>query len=182
MATRTHWVENEKTPEIHCASLRPFSRISMADRWAALVADYGGHTAQMPGDDGMIVMAGSLESYGVLARPGKSAGKMLSVPLLLSSGSAYAGTAQEQWHTAVAQPGTIRYNEYSTSGWRSRNRQPRSQSIQSRGRFMQGRPRITKKYCRVAIAAPTLRHRLVSKHKSSIKCEKEKQSCIDLQL
>ena len=55
-----------------------------------------------------------------------------------------AGTAQEQWHTAVAQAGTIRYNEYSTSGGRSRNRRPCSQSIRSRGRLMQASHRIVK--------------------------------------
>ena len=128
----------------------------------------------------MIVMAGSFKRYGVPARPGKAAGKVPGVPLLLSSGSACAGTAQEEWHTVVAQPGTIRYSGYSTSGGRSRNRHRHGQSGRSRGRLMQASPRIVKKHYRVTNAAATLRIRFVSKRNSFLTWEKEKQSCTDL--
>ena len=69
----------------------------------------------------MIVTAGSLTRYEVLTRPGESSGKVCAAP-----------------HTA----GTIRYNRSSTSGWRSRNRHPCSQSTRSRGWLMQGSNRI----------------------------------------
>ena len=71
----------------------------------------------------MIVTAGSLTRYEVLTRPGESSGKVCAAP-----------------HTA----GTIRYNRSSTSGWRSRNRHPCSQSTRSRGWLMQGSNRIVK--------------------------------------
>ena len=123
------------------------------------MADYGGHAAQMPGDDGMIVMAGSFKSSGVPAGSGESSGKV-----------------RASWRTA----GTIRYNGYATSGWRLRYRRPHSQSILSRGKLMQAWPKIVKKHHRVTNAAPTLRNRLVSKHNSSVESEKEKQPCTDL--
>ena len=68
----------------------------------------------------MIVMAGSFKRYGVPARPGKSDGKVCRV---------------------VA---TLCYDGYSTSGRRSNNRHPRSQSTRSRGRLMRASHRIVK--------------------------------------
>ncbi len=95
----------------------------------------------------MIVMAGSFRRYGVPARPGKSTGKVPGVPLLLSSGSAYVGTAHEPaaaGHTALAQAGTICYNAYSTSSRRTNSRHPCGQSTRSRGRLVQASHRIVK--------------------------------------
>ena len=77
----------------------------------------------------MIVTAGSLTRYEVLTRPGESSGKVCAAP-----------------HTA----GTIRYNRSSTSGWRSRNRHPCSQSTRSRGWLMQGSNRIVNTRSRAA--------------------------------
>ncbi len=197
----------------------------------------------------MIVIAGSFTRYDVPAFPDKTAGKVCASRL-----------------TA----GTIRYNGYSTSGRRSRNRRPCSQSARSRGRLMQASDRIVKTRsravchgsgicsasgcpvgtfdnspaihrwvsdqepgfspvrtaeafafrnvrrlhfsrpygteglvstlvpsdkslgyshkvptgqcprCAVKTDAATLRIRFVSKHNSSLKCEKEKQPCTDL--
>ncbi len=115
----------------------------------------------------MIVMAGSFKSFGVPARVRKSVGK------------AHAGCATEPWpsghgplsrrsaggpdpegpgsgmaETALVLHATIRYDRYSTSGRRSRNRHPCGQSIRSRGRLMQASPRIMKKrYCVTNVAA-----------------------------
>ncbi len=76
----------------------------------------------------MIVMAGSYRRYGVPARPGKPAAKGCRVAA------------------------TLCYNGYSMSGWRSRNRRPRSQSIRSRGRLMQASLRIVKKHSRSGVS------------------------------
>ncbi len=83
----------------------------------------------------MIVMADAFKSYGVPARPGKSAGIVWATP-----------------HKA----GTIRYDRYSTSGRRSRNRHRCGQFNKSRGRLMLPSPRIVKKLCRVTIAGVPL--------------------------
>ena len=76
----------------------------------------------------MIVMAGSFRRYGVPARAGKSTGKVCRAA------------------------GAVRYNRYSTSGRRSRNRHACSQSTRSRGRVMQASMRIVKRHHRVTNA------------------------------
>ncbi len=78
----------------------------------------------------MSVMAGSCRRYGDSARPGRFARKV---------------------YAAYRKADTIRYDGYSTSGWRSRNRYPRSQSIRSWGRRMQVSLRSMTKHYRAGV-------------------------------
>ena len=111
----------------------------------------------------MIVMSGSLRTYGVPARSGKSAGKVCALR-----------------HPA----GTIRYNGYSTSGWRSRRRSSFSQIVRRRGRLMQASLRIVKEHSRVTGAARGLRGRVDSAHVTcaGATCLSRSLSCLALSL
>ncbi len=118
----------------------------------------------------MIVIAGSFKRYGVPARPGESAGKVRAgcatepwpsghgPPSRRSAGGPdLEGPGSGMAETALVLPATIRYNAYSTSGWRSRNRHRCGQFNKSRARHMQSTLRIVKNHSRIAGAARTLR-------------------------